>query len=98
MKKFLYLYSGGNAPATPEAGRKMMNEWNAYFAKLSGKLDNGGPLGPHKSVGGKAGSQPSGFSILTAKDMDEAVALTKGHPHLANKGTIDISEIQPIPR
>ena len=25
MKKFLYLYSGGNAPATPEAGRKMMD-------------------------------------------------------------------------
>jgi hypothetical protein len=76
----------------------MMDDWNSYFAKLSGKLDSGGPLGPHKSVGGNGGSQPNGFSILSARDMDEAVALTKGHPHLANKGTIDICEIEPIPR
>ncbi len=98
MKKFLYLYTGGNPPTTPEAGRKMMQEWGAYFAKLSDKLDSGGPLGPHKSLGAKGGSQPNGYSILAAKDMDEAVALTKGHPHLANKGTIEICEIQPIPQ
>ncbi len=98
MKKFLYLYSGGTPPTTAEAGRNMMEDWKTYFAKLSGKLDSGGPLGPHKSVGANGGVQPNGFSILAAKDMDEAVALTKGHPHLANKGTIDICEIQPIPR
>lgn len=62
MRKFLYLYTGGNPPTTPEAGQKMMQAWGAYFAKPSDKLDSGGPLGPHKSVGAKGGSTPNGYS------------------------------------
>jgi hypothetical protein len=97
MKKFLYLYSGGKPPATPEAGKTMLEDWKAYFAKINSRFDSGGPLGPHKTVGVRGGSQPNGFSILEADDLDQAVALTKGHPHLANNGTIEICEIQAIP-
>jgi hypothetical protein len=97
MKKYLYLYTGGKPPATPEAGKKMLDDWKAYFAKIGDRLDSGGPLGPHKSVGVRNGSQPNGYSIVEATDIDHAVALTKGHPHLANNGTIDVCEIQPIP-
>ena len=99
MKKFLYLYSGGKTPATPAAGRAMLEDWKAYFAKIEGRLDSGGPLGPHKSIGVGSGSQaqPNGYSIIEAADLGQAVVLTKGHPHLANNGTIDVCEIQPIP-
>ena len=33
-KKFLYLYSGGNPPKSPEEGKAMMDAWMGYFGKL----------------------------------------------------------------
>ena len=97
-KKFLYLYYGGNPPKSPEEGQKIMQAWMAYFAKLGDKIVEGGaPLGPHKSVGGAAGSKPSGFSIVMAASLDEAVKLTEGHPHLMAGGTVEVCETQPIP-
>ena len=97
MKKFLYLYFGGNPPATPEAGKKVMDGWMAYFAKMGDKIvDGGAPLGPHRAVGGSAQAKPSGYSIVNAASLDEAVTLTKGHPHLMSGGSIEVCETQPI--
>jgi len=98
MKKFVYLYFGGNAPATPQAGQAAMADWMSYFQKMGEKIvDGGAPLGPHKSVGGKTSTNPVGYSIVNAASLDDAVALTKGHPHLKAGGTIEVCETQPIP-
>ena len=98
MKKYLYLYFGGNPPETAEAGKAVMADWMAYFQKMADKMaDGGAPLGAHKTVGGKAGASPTGFSIINASSLDEAVALTKGHPHLKAGGTIEVCETEPIP-
>ena len=98
MKKFLYLYFGGNPPATAEAGKAVMAAWMTYFQKMGDRIvDGGAPLGPHKSVDGRTGTNPVGYSIVNAASLDEAVALTKGHPHLKVGGSIKVSESQPIP-
>ena len=98
MKKFVYLYFGGNPPATPEAGKAIMADWMSYFQNMGDKIvDGGAPLGPHKSVGGKSTANPSGYSIVNAASLDDAVKLTKGHPHLKMGGTIEVCETQPIP-
>lgn len=97
-KKILYRYFGGNPPATPDAGKAAMEAWMAYFAKMGDKIvDGGAPLGPHMSVGGKPSTNPSGFSIVSAASLEQAVALTEGHPHLMVSGTIEVCETQPIP-
>jgi len=36
-----------------------------------------------------------GFTIVTAKDLEEAVALTKGCPALDNGGKVEVREVMP---
>ncbi|MBL6854418.1 MAG: hypothetical protein ISS15_15960 [Alphaproteobacteria bacterium] len=97
-KKFLYLYFGGNAPKSAEEGQKVMQAWMAYFGKMGDKIvDGGAPLGPHRAVGGAASAKPSGYSIVNAASLDEAVRFTDGHPHLMAGGSIEVCETQPIP-
>lgn len=98
MTKFVYLYFGGNPPKSPDDGKKVMEAWMAWFGKVGDKMvDGGAPLGPRKSVGGGAASAATGYSIINAGSLDEAVSLTKGHPHLASGGSIEVCEAMPIP-
>jgi hypothetical protein len=98
VAKFLYLYFGGSPPKSPEDGKKVMEAWMAWFGKVGDKMvDGGAPLGPRKSVGGGNASAATGYSIINAASLDEAVALTKGHPHLASGGSIEVCEAMPIP-
>jgi hypothetical protein len=40
-----------------------------------------------------------GYTIIEAENMDAALALTEGHPHLNMPGgcTIEVHEAQPVP-
>jgi hypothetical protein len=97
MAKFLYLYTGGNAPANEAEGQKVMQMWMAYFGKLGSRMvDGGAPLGERASVAGAPASGARGFSIMEAADLAEAVALTEGHPHLASGGAIEVLQTVPI--
>ena len=98
MKKFVYLYFGGNPPKSAEEGAALMADWMAYFAKMGDKFaDNGAPIGPQKSVGGHANVRIAGYSIVKAASLDEAVKLTDGHPHIKAGGSIEVCETMPIP-
>ena len=98
MAKYVYFYIGGNPPKGPEEGKKMMEAWMAWFGRVgSHVVDGGAPFGPRKSVGGGASTGAGGFSIVTADNLDAAVKLTEGHPHLAGGGTIEVCETAPIP-
>ena len=98
--KYMYLYLGGGAPPASEAeGKAMMAKWMEYFGKL-GKavVDGGAPFAPNSKVLGKgAASHSSGYSIVSADSLDKAVALTAGHPHLANGGGIEVLELATVP-
>ena len=97
MAKFLYLYFGGKHPKNPEEGKKVMEAWKAWFGQVGSKLvDGGAPLGSRKSIGGGAASSAAGYSIVDAKSLDEAIALTKGHPLLAAGGSIEVCETMPM--
>jgi hypothetical protein len=98
MKRFVYFYYGGRPHESPEVAKASMAEWMAYFQKLgSHNGDGGSPLGASRSVGGKMGASPSGFSIIHADTLDQAVALTKGHPRLEAGGTIQVCETLLVP-
>lgn len=108
MPKFIYLYKG---PATdmsamsPEESKAVMDQWNAYYGKLGDKMaDGGAPFMPGTSVkdNGQDGTaaEMTGYTVITAADMNEAKALTAGHPFLSDndgKFAIDIFELAEIP-
>jgi hypothetical protein len=97
MAKYLLLYTGGRPPADAAEGEKVMGAWMAWFGKLGDRIvDGGAPLGDRRAVSGAAASGVGGYSIINAANLDEAVALTNGHPHLAVGGAIEVLETQPI--
>lgn len=101
MTKYLLGYHGGAMPDSPEEGDKVMKAWNSWMGTLGTALvDGGNPAGAAKTIAanGKVtdggGANPvTGYSILEAKDLNDAVRLSKGCPILISGGSIEVSEL-----
>lgn len=92
MSKFLYIYSAGTYPETPEEGEKVMAAWRSWMGSLGTKLvDGGSALGDKKQLGGAKKSDINGYSIVEADDLEGACALCEDHPHLAAGGHIEVA-------
>ena len=109
MPNYVVLY---NAPVSaseqmenndPEMAAAVMQAWNDWSAKVGGGMvDLGTPLGNGRRVtaggSGDADTEVAGYSILSADDVDSAVALLDGHPHLQMPGaSIEVHETIEIP-
>ena len=99
MKKFAFAYYGEPNFKKSEDGKKHMVEWGAWAKKLGKSLvDPGVPLISPKTVsskGVKDGDRPNrltGFSVVEAKSIEDAIEMAKSCPHL-NYGTIDVAEV-----
>ncbi len=110
MKKFIVIYHApGEAgmhtnEMTPEQQAKGMEAWMTWAKKCGDKLvDMGSQLanGQSLTAAGSSASnkQVSGYSVLQANDMKEAISLLQGHPHLAYNAecSIEVHESMPIP-
>ena len=78
-------------------------QWEEWFAALGDAVvDWGSPFGPSATVspgGAVAGSGTSaltGYSIITADDLDAATAAAKGCPVLQAGGSVEVYEATPI--
>jgi hypothetical protein len=75
-----------------------MTAWNDWFGRLDGALvDGGNPTAAVKRVSSNGSvsddpSGPTGYSIISASSLDEAVVLAKGSPLLKAGGTIQVAE------
>ncbi len=101
MANFLLLYSGGSMPETEAAQAESMQAWGAWYGGLgAATVDGGNPFTPGaKSVHGDGsvsdgpiGSRASGYSILKADSIDDAVKMAKGCPVLKMGGEISVYE------
>jgi hypothetical protein len=100
MAKFLFVYHGGGRPDTKEAQAKAMAAWGQWFGSMGKSVINGGnPVGKSWTVKGNGsvvkdgGANPaSGYSLIEAKDYDEAVAKAKGCPILEGGGSVEVAE------
>ncbi len=108
MKDFLYLFRGGTTGSTKEARERSLQRWGAWIEQLSkaGKFKSGLPL----ETGGKLVSGRSklvtdgpfpeskeivgGYLIVSAKDLAEAVDLSKGCPIFEDGGAVEVRPIQ----
>ncbi|HKF42912.1 MAG TPA: YciI family protein, partial [Thermoanaerobaculia bacterium] len=106
MSEFVFLYRGGDPSArTPERAQEVMQKWMAWFKGMAekghvknqglplertGKLVKGkqkivvdGPFAETKDVVG-------GFTLIEARDIDQAVELSKGCPILEVDGVVEV--------
>lgn len=104
MKQYLYVFRGGYPPEeqSPEQMQSHMERWGAWMQKISavghplqseGKVvQNGGdvitdgPFTEGKEIVG-------GYVSLPAKDLDNAVELSKGCPIFEWGGTVEVRQI-----
>lgn len=57
---------------------------------------NGDGLEVHESPFAELPEVLGGYMVLEARDMDEAVDLARGHPHLVHNDILHIHEIQDV--
>ena len=104
MAKFLYVYHGSGKMPTEEAERQAaMDAWTHWYGKLgSAVVDGGNPVGKSTtvqsgSVANNGGANPaSGYSIVEASGIDDAVAKAKGCPILMVGGSVEVAELLPM--
>ena len=101
MPNYLYSYhGGGDMPEDPEVVEKVMGEWMAWYGKMGDAIvDGGSPVSVAKTIASDGavsdggGANPvTGYTVISADDLDAAVAAAKDHPHL-QVGSIEISEL-----
>ena len=100
MAKYLYVYHGGKPPESKEAVKEVMNAWGQWFGSLgSAVVDGGNPVGKSStvqsngSIATNGGANPaSGYSLIEASNLDEALAKAKGCPILSAGGSVEVAE------
>jgi len=98
---YLLLYSGGSMAETETEQKAVMADWQKWFDQLgSAVADGGNPFTPQaktitsdgKVSEGSGGPMPSGYSILKANSLDEAVKMAKGCPVLKGGAAVMVFE------
>ena len=109
MEKFMLIFQGGQMNgASPEQMQAHMGKWIAWIEKLS-KTDQyvaGEPLAPGgKLVSGTGGKTVTdgpytegkevvgGFFIVNAKDMNEAVSISKDCPDFELGTSVQVRQV-----
>lgn len=101
MANYLLLYRGGSMPQTEAEQKAVTQEWMTWMGKLGDALvDGGNPFTPNaKTIGrdgkvsdGSGGPMPSGYSVLKANSLDEAVGMAKGCPVLKGGAEVMVFE------
>ena len=109
MSEFVYLYRGGERPTgSPEQMQRQMQKWMDWMKELSEKghiTDPGHPLertgklvqGKQKTVTdgpfAEAKDVVGGYTLVHAKDLADAVALTSGCPILEIGGFVEVRPV-----
>src|SRR5215831_15778413 len=97
VAKFVLAYQGGGMPESEAEQQAAMEQWMGWFGSLGASVvDGGNPFGASKAIsaagdvrdGGSAAL--TGYSIIDADSLDDAVAKAKGCPVLSSGGSIDI--------
>ena len=108
MSEFVYLYRGGESGRSPERVQQMMQKWMAWFKELNEKghiKDRGQPLeragklvkGKQKTVTdgpfAEAKDVVGGYTLIEARDLEQAVELSKGCPIFEAEGAVEVRPV-----
>ena len=104
MSEFTFLFRGRKTSGSPEERQQHFQKWTAWFKELGaqGHLKNyGHPLESQgKVVRGKTTVHDGpyvetkdvvgGYSVIEAKDLDQATEIAKGCPILEVGGSVEV--------
>ena len=95
MAHYVLTFRGqpGRTPTSEEEAR-----WPAWFGQIGASItDMGNRVGRARSVGyhGERDDALAGYVVVTAADLDAAVAIAHGCPVLQQGGSLEVGEIVP---
>ncbi|MBD3671612.1 MAG: hypothetical protein HUJ29_12655 [Gammaproteobacteria bacterium] len=104
MKQFVMVYLGGEQPTDPMEANKHMDSYMQWLASLGEQVVV--PMIPLKDTttvrstgevkeGGS--SYMSGFTILKANTLQDAILVAQTCPFLEIGGTLEVSEMMQMP-
>ncbi|MGI9263488.1 MAG: YciI family protein [Gammaproteobacteria bacterium] len=100
MAQFMITYLGGDKPATPEEGQEHMAKYMSWLSSLgeaavspANPLKNTTTVNPDGSVVHASKTTMSGYTIIEAESMDEALAIARACPFLDVGGSLEVSEM-----
>jgi len=111
MSEFVFLYRRGSREGSPEQMQQVLQKWMAWFKDLADKghlKDRGQPLdragkvvkGAQKTVTdgpfAEAKDVIGGYTLIEARDLDEAVELSKGCPILQREGAVEVRPVMKL--
>ena len=97
MPNFALIFRGG-MPKSQQEGEKMMNDWNAWVADLGAAMvDKGAGLGKSRFLTapgreGQIDGAVSGYTVISAPDIDAALVIASRNPIFDLGGTIEVAE------
>ena len=100
MAKYVLVYHGGSMPESEADQAAVMELWMNWFGELGAAvIDGGAPtsiaktVGPDGSVSDGGGANPiTGYSLIDAASLDDAVAKAQGCPVIAVGGSVEVAE------
>jgi len=104
MTQFVFVYLGGNHPSSPEEANQHYSKYMEWLSSLGDSVAI--PLIPLKDTntvssdgaireGGS--SAMSGFSIIKADSMEDALSIAQSCPFLEIGGSLEVSELMQEP-
>jgi hypothetical protein len=94
MGRYVLAYTGGSIPETEEEQKRVMDAWTGWFGSLGpAVVDAGTPFGANAAVGGGSTSGLTGYSIIDADSLDDALEKAKSCPILdGGRGGVEVYE------
>lgn len=100
MAKYLLTYFGGDRPSSAEAGKAHFQAYQQWLAGLGdavispmNPIKNSQVVAPDGTVSEGSAVQLSGYTILQADSMEQALAFAKDCPFLSIHGTLEVAEL-----
>jgi len=104
MSQYIIVYLGGEQPSSPEEGRQHMVKYMDWLSSLEGSvvspanpLKNTSTVNPDGSVVTGGTTTMSGYTIIEAGSLDEALSVAKKCPFLDVGGSLEVSELMQMP-
>jgi hypothetical protein len=105
MADFVFVYRTPNAVAQSrsEAGKYTASSdhlagWEAWFSEIGASVTGPGSPAFARSTLGETGpgTALAGYTIITADDLEAAVALAQGCPVLRQGGGVEVGELTTV--
>ena len=100
MPQYMITYLGGDHPSSPEEGKQHMSRYEDWLSSLGNSaISPANPLKNTRTVNSDGTVTPggntsmSGFTIIEADSMEQALAIAKDCPFLDIGGSLEVSEL-----